>query len=90
MSYTVNESTFDELEDKADQLHDLMFILSNYSDMSSQTDMVKLYDAYQHIASITSSVVSLVDEIDKGFNKMESEYLASMNTKVSAQAVSDD
>ncbi|MFT8703137.1 MAG: hypothetical protein ABF784_05125, partial [Oenococcus oeni] len=76
MSYTINENTFDETEDKANQLHDLMFIFANNTDLDAdnlnlvkQEDVLKLYGAYQYISSISGCMVNLIDDIYKNTHK---------------------
>ena len=80
MSYTVSKETFEETDYKVAQLHDLMFILSNYGDLD--TDQInpfdhegalKLYDSCQHVASVTGAIVSLVSDMNDNLNKMERE-----------------
>ncbi|MCV3297002.1 MAG: hypothetical protein ABF703_01450 [Oenococcus sp.] len=87
MSYTVNKETFEETDYKAGQLHDLMFILSNYGDLRTENmnpfnhdEALKLFDAYQHVNSVTSTIVSLVSEIDGNLSKMAKEDMAYRKT----------
>lgn len=87
MSYTVSEETFEETDYKAGQLHDLMFILSNYGGLRTDNanpfnhdESLKFFDAYQHVASVTSAIVSLVSELDGNLSKMEKEDMTYRKT----------
>ncbi|EHN58511.1 hypothetical protein [Oenococcus kitaharae] len=61
-----------------------MFILSDYggliTDNASPFNHDGAYDAYQHVASVTGAIVSLVTEIDNNLSKMEKEDMAYKKT----------
>ncbi len=87
MSYTVNKETFEETDYKAGQLHDLMFILSSYGDLRTENmnpfnhdEALKFFDAYQHVNSVASAIVSLVSEIDGNLSKMAKEDMTYRKT----------
>ncbi|WP_301711417.1 hypothetical protein [Oenococcus sicerae] len=43
-------------------------------------EALKLFDAYQHVASVTSTIVGLVSEIDDNLNKMTKEDMTYRKT----------
>ncbi|OIM22155.1 hypothetical protein ATX59_00565 [Oenococcus oeni] len=59
MSYMVNKNTFNKIENKVNQLHDLMFIFANNTDLDidnlnpgHQKDVFNTYGVYQYISTI--------------------------------------
>ncbi len=82
MSYMVNKNTFNKTENKVNQLHDLMFIFANNTDLDidnlnpdHQKDVFNMYGAYQYTSSISGCMNNLIDDIYKDTHKMEQEYL---------------
>ncbi|MDN6900377.1 hypothetical protein [Oenococcus sicerae] len=84
MSYTINEKTFDETENKVNQLKDLLFIFSNHTDPAidptKQEEVFKLYDAYQHVQSISGCMIALINDVYQNTQTMEHQYLANRRT----------